>query len=171
MEDRALLTLKENFPDAIIEVGEFRGETTVSIHRQWNIPVLRFLKNDEELAFNFLSDLTCVDYLKFKDVGLEPRFAVVYHLYSFKNNNRLRVKALVTDEDPSIDSIASLWPSADWLEREVYDLYGITFRGHPDLRRILMPDDYDGFPLRKDYPLRGRGYRESFEVITRERAQ
>jgi NADH-quinone oxidoreductase subunit C len=100
------------------------------------------------MDFNFLMDLTAVDYL-----GKIPRFEVVYHLYSLRHNHRLRVKAPVKEDDPTIDSLASIWKSADWYEREVWDLYGIKFLGHPDLKRILLYEEFVGHPLRKDYPI------------------
>jgi NADH-quinone oxidoreductase subunit C len=112
--------------------------------------VLRQLWEDPDLRFDRLSDLTAVDYL---DLGREPRFAVVYHLMSRSTLARLRVRALVPEDDPFIDSVVGLFPSANWFEREIYDLFGIGFAGHPNLTRIMMPDDWDGHPLRKDFPI------------------
>ena len=111
------------------------------------------------MRFNRLSDLTAIDYL---DLGGDPRFAVVYHLMSRSNLARLRVRAQVPEDDPSIASVTGLFPSANWPEREVYDLFGITFVGHPDLKRILLPDDWDGYPLRKDYPIGAEEIQFSF---------
>jgi NADH-quinone oxidoreductase subunit C len=115
------------------------------------VELMRQLKEDSELQMNFLVDLTAVDYL-----GRDPRFEVVYHLRSMATGARLRVKAPLADPEdgsnPVIDSVVSLWAGADWFEREVWDLYGIKFRGHPDLRRILMYEEFIGHPLRKDYP-------------------
>ncbi|MBJ6726022.1 NADH-quinone oxidoreductase subunit C [Geomesophilobacter sediminis] len=142
---RAVVKLKERFADSILECKEFRGEVTVTVKKEKILEILKTLK--EDLRYNFLTDVTAVDYL-----GQSPRFMVVYNLYSIPNKDRLRVKAPVDD---SIDSATALWNTANWLEREVYDLMGINFVNHPDLRRILMPDDWVGYPLRKDYPLQG----------------
>ena len=146
--NRAVLKLKERFADAILDVKEFRGEVTVTVKKEEILEVLKCLKTD--LRFNFLTDVTAVDYL-----GQDPRFMVVYQLYSIPNRERIRIKAPVGGANPSIDSATALWSTANWLEREVYDLMGITFNNHPDLRRILMTDDWVGHPLRKDYPLQG----------------
>ena len=128
-----------------------RGDETLIVDATKIHSVMRTLRDDEKLQMNFLVDLTCVDYL-----GREPRFEVVYHLRSMKTGERLRVKApLHEPEDgsyPEIDTVASLWKGANWFEREVWDLYGIKFKGHPDLRRILMYEEFVGHPLRKDYP-------------------
>ncbi len=141
--------LKKKFSDSIVDTHNFRGDETVIIRRDRMIDFFSYLKN--ELQFEFLMDVTAVDYM-----GREPRFEVVYHLYSLTNNNRLRVKIGVPESDPEVDSLMPLWSGANWFEREVYDMFGIKFRGHPDLRRILMYDEFEGHPLRKDYPLRKR---------------
>jgi NADH-quinone oxidoreductase subunit C len=107
---------------------------------------MRLLRESDGLDFEMLTDLTAVDYL-----GQEPRFEIVYHLYSVQRNHRVRIKARVPEEPCEIDSVVELYPSADWMEREAFDLYGVRFRGHPDLRRILLYDEFDGHPLRKDY--------------------
>ena len=148
--NRAVIRLKEKFGSSLLEIKEFRGEVTVTVKKEDIAAVCGFLKS--ELSYNLLTDVTAVDYL-----GKTPRFMMVYNLYSIPNKDRLRVKAPVTEEDSSIDTLAILWNSANWLEREVYDLFGITFTGHPDLRRILMTEDWVGHPLRKDYPLQGPG--------------
>jgi NADH-quinone oxidoreductase subunit C len=114
--------------------------------------IFRWLREDPQLDFNFLADLTAVDYLDKRT----PRFEVVYHLYSLSKNHRLRVKIPVAGEDPVVDSLTPLWKGADWLEREVWDMFGIRFRGHPDLRRILLYEQFEGYPLRKDYPVNYR---------------
>jgi NADH-quinone oxidoreductase subunit C len=111
------------------------------------VEVMRVLQADPELAFDMLTDLTCVDFL-----GEEPRFEMVYHLYSVAKNHRLRVKSRVAESACEIDTLVPLWPSANWMEREVWDLYGVRFTGHPDLRRILLYEEFQGHPLRKDYP-------------------
>ena len=129
------------------------------------------LRDDTELQYAHLADLTAVDYAEMEDVRAAyggARFMVVYHLYSHLNSGvpslrRLRVKTPLPEEDPVVPSVDALWPSAGWAEREVFDMFGIRFEGHPDLRRILMPDDVEDHPLRKDYPLRGRGERASFD--------
>ena len=146
--NRAVIKLKEKFASSLLDVKEFRGEVTVTVKKEDIIAVCRFLKT--ELSYNMLTDVTAVDYL-----GQEPRFMMVYNLYSIPNKDRLRVKAPVAEGDCTVDSLSVLWNSANWLEREVYDLFGVTFNNHPDLRRILMTDDWVGHPLRKDYPLQG----------------
>ncbi|MCM0080594.1 NADH-quinone oxidoreductase subunit C [Geomonas sp. Red32] len=146
--NRAVVKLKERFADALLETKEFRGEVTVTVKKEKVLEVLKCLK--EDLKYDFLVDVTAVDYL-----GQEPRFMVVYQLTSIPNKDKIRVKAPVTEEDCFIDSATALWNSADWLEREVYDLMGIKFVNHPNLVRILMTDDWVGHPLRKDYPVQG----------------
>lgn len=122
------------------------GDATAIVAKDQIVPVMRFLRDDPELAFDMLTDLTCVDYL-----GQQPRFEMVYHLYSIAKNHRLRVKARVSEAACEIDSLCALWASANWMEREVWDLYGVRFTGHPDLRRILLYEEFEGHPLRKDY--------------------
>lgn len=112
--------------------------------------VCRFLKDDDDCAFEMLSDVTCVDW-----IGEEPRFEVVYHLYSLSKKHRVRLKARVPEDNPSLPSVTSVWRGASWFEREVFDMYGVVFEGHPDLRRVLMYPEFVGHPLRKDYPLNG----------------
>ena len=123
------------------------GDATAIVDKDRLVEVMRFLRDDPELAFDMLSDLTCVDYL-----GQEPRFEMVYHLYSLAKNHRLRVKARVPEQPCEIDTLCPLWASANWMEREVWDLYGVRFTGHPDPRRILLYEEFEGHPLRKDYP-------------------
>jgi len=146
--NRAVMKLREKFASSILDVKEFRGEITVTVEKKDIVAMSGFLK--EELRYNLLTDVTAVDYL-----GQDPRFMMVYNLYSIPNKDRLRVKAPVTEGDCTIDTVCGVWTTANWLEREVYDLMGITFNNHPDLRRILMTDDWVGHPLRKDYPLQG----------------
>lgn len=126
--------------------------------------ILAALRDDAGLEFGFLVDLSAADFLKYPQAR-EGRFGVVWHLHSFRTGFRARVQAFLPAADPAIDSVCDLWGNAEWLEREVYDLFGIRFTGNPDLRRILMPDGYSGHPLRKDYPLRGRGERDSFPEV------
>jgi NADH-quinone oxidoreductase subunit C len=147
----ALTRAKSILGAAVLSTHSYRGDDTLVVDAAKIFDVMKTLRDDPELAMTMLVDLTAVDYL-----GREPRFEVVYHLRSFKSGARLRVKAPVAEPEdgsnPSIDSIDSLWASANWNEREVWDLYGIKFRGHPDLRRILMYEEFVGHPLRKDYP-------------------
>ena len=146
--NRAVVKLKERFAESVLDCKEFRGEVTVTVKKEKILEVLKCLK--EDLRYNFLTDVTAVDYL-----GQDPRFLVVYHLYSIPNKDRIRIKAPVTEADGSIDSATALWNSANWLERECFDLMGINFKNHPNLVRIMMTDDWVGHPLRKDYPLQG----------------
>ncbi len=145
------------FADQVLGVYEHAGQKYAHVRRGRILEILRTLR--DECGFDGLTDLTAVDYL---NQGMPERFSVVYNLNSFKTNTRTRVKAFVPEDDPSIDSAGPLWKAAPWAEREVYDLFGIVFRNHPDLRRILLPDGYEGHPLRKDYPLTGRGERMDF---------
>ena len=147
--NRAVLKLKEKFAASIIDVVEFRGEITVTVAKDAIIEILSFLK--QSLQYNLLTDLTAVDYLGKK----EERFMMVYQLYSIPNKDRLRIKTPVAEADGRIPSATQVWRTANWLEREVFDLFGITFDKHPDLRRILMTEDWVGYPLRKDYPVQG----------------
>jgi NADH-quinone oxidoreductase subunit C len=143
--------------------ASFRDQETVTIDREKALETLRIAR--DSLAFDVLADVTAVDYSKLE--GHPERFAVVWNLLSLSQEARLRVKAYLPEDDPTVASASSIWPAANWGEREVFDMFGIEFKGHPDLRRILMPDDYASFPLRKDYPLRGRGERDNFTVIKR----
>lgn len=147
--------IQQQFPK--VQFEEFRGQLSARISKTQLRDFMKFLKENKELAFDYLTDVTGVDYLKMER---DPRFDVVYHLYSFKNNVRLRVKCGVPEEDMEVPSLTPLWGAANWLERETFEMFGFQFVGHPDLRRLLLPDVFDGFPLRKDYPLRGRGERD-----------
>jgi len=142
--------LREKFPEAVEETGEFRGQSWVVVRKEDLLKVCAFLKDDPEMGFDFLSFVCAVDYLP-----REPRFEVVYQLYSTKTHKRFRLKTRVGSRDATVPSVTSLWPTADWHERETFDLMGISFQDHPDLRRILLPADWVGHPLRKDYPLQG----------------
>ncbi len=139
--------LRDRFNGAVVAATEFLGQLSIRIERSRIVEVCDALKLDEETPFNYLSDLTCVHYPDQR----EAPFEVVYNLYSIPKNERLRLKVAVNGE--GVDSVTSVWPAADWLEREVYDLFGVVFHNHPDLRRILLPPDWEGHPLRKDYPL------------------
>jgi NADH-quinone oxidoreductase subunit C len=130
------------------------------------VEVMTFLRDDPRTHFEQLSDLTCVDYLHF--AGAWERFGVTYSLLSLSMEHRLWAKCFVNDPDPEVPSLTRVWKGADWLEREIYDMFGIRFVGHPDLRRLLTWDGFEAYPLRKDYPLRGRGERASYEVFPRD---
>jgi len=149
-EPRVAAGLRDRFGDAVLEVTEAFGELTVVVARDRIVDVCTHLRDNPELRFDLLSDLTAVDWLPMER---EPRFQVVYHLLSIPHNERLRLKIGVDEDDPVAPSVVGVWPTANWLEREVYDMYGIRFANHPDLRRILMPDDWPTHPLRKDVPL------------------
>ncbi len=140
--------LRERFADAVVA----RGEVTVVVARDDLHRALGHLRDHDDLAFDVLADLTATDW-----PDREPRFWIAYELYSMRHRHRLRVKVGLTSDDPRVPSVVSLHPTADWFEREVFDFFGVEFDGHPDLRRIIMPDDWDGHPLRKDYALGGVG--------------
>lgn len=144
--------LRAEMPEAVLAAHAQHGDATVVVALERVREVLALLREDPALDFDLLADLTAVDHSARADGPREPRFEVVYHLYSIGRNHRLRVKAGVDEADCELDSVVSIWPAANWMEREVFDLYGIRFRGHPDLRRILLYDEFDGHPLRKDYP-------------------
>ncbi len=127
---------------------------------------MRFLYEDSALSFEQLCDLTCVDYLDFPDAT--DRFGVTYSLLSLTHGHRLWVKCFVNDPEPTVPSVTGIWNGANWLEREVWDLFGVRFAGHPDLRRIVTWEGFEAHPLRKDYPLRGRGEREMYPVVHRD---
>jgi len=168
--------LQERFPELGLEAralctyldGRDSGQWCVHVPAERLLEVLRFLRDDERSRFEQLCDLTCVDYLNYP--GATDRFGVVYSLLSLTHNHRLWVKVFVNDPDPEVPSVTSLWRGAEWPEREVYDLFGIRFAGHPDLRRIVLPQNFVDHPLRKDYPLKGKGEREAFEVVGRDSA-
>ena len=142
--------LKQKFSEKIKEVSVQFGDEILLIERDSLLDIVQFLK-DKPYSYSMLLDLTCVDYK-----GQEPRFEMVYHLYSIPNVQRLRIKVSLSEKDLRIDSLSSLWKNANWLEREVFDMFGVDFKGHPDLRRIFMYDGFEGYPLRKDFPLRKR---------------
>ncbi len=144
-----LETLKDKFPAEVLATHAFRGDETAVIQKDSLAAVAAFLKGD--LGFDFLMDLTAVDHSP-----REPRFELVCHFYSSKHNYRLRLKCALDSENPAAASLTPLWAGANWFEREAYDMFGIKFEGHPDLRRILMYDGFEGHPLRKDYPLKKR---------------
>lgn len=164
--------IKEKFPEEVIEIKEFREQVSVIVKKERIKDIMRYLYETPEFSFDYLRDLCGVDYLGKK----EKRFEVVYHLYSMKHRHMIRIKAEVPEDDCNIDSVVDIWAGANWHERECYDMFGITFNGHPDLRRILMPEDWVGYPLRKDYPLKAdlgdlewKGFKEVLEVAERNR--
>lgn len=143
--------------------SEFRDNRRVTVGADRLYALLASLKTSH--GFDMLVDITCVDYLEYE--GATDRFGVVYCLLNMETGDRLIVKTFVNDPNPSLPTVTTLWLGADWMEREVWDMFGITFTGHHDLRRILMPDEFSAHPLRKDYPIKGRGERHNFPVITR----
>ena len=157
-----IITKIENqFSDSILDTTKFAGEDIIHIKGSSILDILKLFKNN---GFNFLADMTAIDNLT---LGGFERFVVVYHLLSHETQERVTVKAYVPEDEPELPSAESLWKTADWQEREIYDLFGISFKGHPNLIRIMNPDDYNGHPLRKDYPRLGRKERDDFPVIER----
>lgn len=149
MEESALIqSLRAKAAKDILGVHSYRGDDTILVRRESIVPIMKLLR--DEFKFEMLADLSAVDYL-----GQTPRFEVVYHLNSLEKNVRLRVKVPV-QEGEEVDTMTVLWPIANWLEREVWDMFGIRFKGHPDLRRLLMYEEFEGHPLRKDYPINKR---------------
>jgi NADH-quinone oxidoreductase subunit C len=155
--------LKERLGEGAFAVSRFRDNMRLLSAPSRLYALLQMLK--EEHGFDMLIDLTAVDYLYYPDAV--DRFAVIYSLLNMSNGERLYVKTMLNEPELTLPSVFALWKGADWMEREVFDMYGIRFEGHPNLRRILMPEAFVTFPLRKDYPLRGRGERHNFPVITR----
>jgi NADH-quinone oxidoreductase subunit C len=149
-----------------LPVSEFRGDTRVVLAKDNLQDAMRHLK--EQRGFDLLVDVTCVDYLNYR--GATDRFGLVYLLANTENNERLTVRVFLNEPGLSVPSVIGLWAGANWLEREVYDMFGIRFEGHPDLRRILMPEEFTAFPLRKDYPMQGRGERHNFPRLSRAEA-
>jgi NADH-quinone oxidoreductase subunit C len=137
-------------PEAIAEEISFRGETTVVVPRELIRPLCEFMYSDSDLKFTYLSDVTAVDRFP-----IEPRFELNYHLLSLARRDRIRLRVRLPGDDAVVASVIPVWPTANWHEREIFDLFGIRFEGHPNLRRMLLPDDWEGHPLRKDYPVEG----------------
>jgi NADH-quinone oxidoreductase subunit C len=156
-------TLKQRFGADSFTTSQFRDNRRVVVAPRRLFDFLKCLK--EECGFDMLAEMTAVDYLNYPDA--RDRFGVAYVLLNTATGERVVVKTYLNEPDLTIPSAFPLWKGADWLEREVFDMYGIVFEGHPDLRRILMPEEFTAYPLRKDYPLRGRGERHNFPVITR----
>ncbi len=149
-KEKVVEKLKAEFPDIQFEVSEFRNELTVKFEKQFVLKVCKFLKANSELSFLLCEDITAIDWAKRKN-----RFTVVYHLFSIDNAFRLRLQCDVDESECSIDSVTSVWKTSDWQERETYDMYGINFNNHPDLRRMYMPEEFEYYPLRKEFPLMG----------------
>ncbi|MCC6424478.1 MAG: NADH-quinone oxidoreductase subunit C [Phycisphaerales bacterium] len=188
LDHPSLPPLKAKFPQMKLLAGEFRDQTTVVVPRESIIEVGTFLRDDPALRYDLLSELNGVDYLNYP--GATHRFAVNYGLVSTTNSRRLWLKVfldptqdtapktaprdenIIAEGDPGlkVDSVTSIWPGAEWMERETYDMLGIIFLNHPDLRRILTWNGYGSYPLRKDYPLRGIGERENYKIVTRQGA-
>jgi NADH-quinone oxidoreductase subunit C len=150
-ESGLIAKVEAAFPGKLTESYSQHGNETVVIPREDALTIFTALRDDPQFAFDLLVDLTAVDFL-----GREPRFEVVYHLHSLRLNQRLRVKIRVTEDDAVVPSVSSLWKAANWLEREAWDMFGVRFADHPDLRRILMYEEFRGHPLRKDYPVAKR---------------
>lgn len=159
-----ITALQEKF--AGVTTSEFRGQTRVVVPAAIAFEALKYLK--EQQGFDLLVDITCVDYLHAREAT--DRFGLAYLLTNVAVNDSLVVRVFLNEPDLKIPSVFPLWEGADWLEREVFDMFGIVFEGHPNLRRILMPDEFVAHPLRKDYPLRGRGERHNFPVLRRAQA-
>lgn len=162
--ETTLSALASQFGD--LGTSEFRGKTRIVLSRENLFAAMKLMK--VEFAFDYLVDITCVDYLAYRDAT--DRFGLVYELTSTVQNARLTVRCYLNEPNLEIASVYPLWKGADWMEREVYDMFGIVFAGHPDLRRILMPEEFTSYPLRKDYPLQGRGERHNFPVLRRNEA-
>lgn len=145
-----LTALRERYPDAIVGSSEFRGELTCVVPKERLVDVCRFLKDDPTLRFNLLVDASGIDMYTPVD-----RFGVIYNLFSIPNRHRIRLKVVTQESDPVVPSVTGVWEGANFYERETYDMFGIVFEGHPDLRRIYMPDEFEHYPLRKDFPLMG----------------
>jgi NADH-quinone oxidoreductase subunit C len=151
MENQVVLdTLKSRFGQLIVESSEFRGELTVVVHKENLLEICQFLKQDSELSYDLLADLCGIDMYTPTN-----RFGVIYNLFSLKTKHRLRLKTFTDEENPKIPTVTGIWGGANCHERETYDMFGLVFEGHPDLRRMYMPDEFEYFPLRKDFPLMG----------------
>jgi NADH-quinone oxidoreductase subunit C len=161
--DTIVAAVQSRLGTEAVAVSQFRDNRRLHVAPTRLLELLRLLK--DEHGFDMLAELTAADYLKYP--GAADRFGVMYVLLNTRSGERVNVKTVLNEPDLTLPSAFPLWKGADWMEREVYDMYGITFAGHPDLRRILMPDAFTSYPLRKDYPLRGRGERHNFPVITR----
>ncbi len=157
MDGQAILArLVERFGRGVLGTHAYRGDHTATVDRATVREALALCRDDPALKFDMLIDVTAVDYLRYPGREDGPRFDVVYHLYSVEHNHRVRFKVPVEQDDAWVPTASGLWPIANWLEREVWDMYGIRFEGHPDLRRLLLYEEFVGHPLRKDYPINRR---------------
>ena len=156
-----LQRVQQTFSVGVTGLAEWRGDVAVTVSRDKLHEVAQFLRNDPGMDFDYIVHVSSVDW-----PDDEARFEVVWEFYSIRKRHRIRLKTRVSESDCVVDSLTDLWKGADFMEREVFDMMGIRFRNHPDLRRILMPDDYtEGYPLRKDFPLRGKGWRDTFDFL------
>ncbi len=162
-DSRELRLVQAQFGGDVVSSRLFRGEKTITVKKQNIVAICTLLRDNAETNYNYLSDMTCIDRLEFM-ADDEPRFEVLYNLYSMRTFQRLRIKAQVDEDDSVIDTVESVWPCANWLEREIYDMFGLSFNNHSDQRRILMPDDWVGHPLRKDFPLGGEEVEFTYNV-------
>ena len=150
MNDVVLERLKSRFAESILEANEFRGELTIVVPKERIVVMCRFLKEDPQLQFDLLADVCGIDMYT-----ATKRFGVIYNLYSLKNKNRIRLKVFIEEDDLKVPTLTGVYGTANWHERETFDMFGIIFDGHPDLRRVYMPDEFEHYPLRKDFPLMG----------------
>ena len=157
MDGAAVLErVRTRFGAGVVDTHDHRGDHTAVVARDALLSVLAWCRDEPELAFDMLTDLTAVDYLRYPGREDGPRFDVVYHLYSIPHNHRLRIKVRVEEDDAVVPTAVGVWPIANWFEREVWDMFGVRFEGHPDLRRLLMYEEFVGHPLQKDYPIERR---------------
>jgi NADH-quinone oxidoreductase subunit C len=153
--------IQQDYPNGFVNAVEWRGDVAVTVKRELLREIALFLNQDPEMDFRYIVHVSSVDW-----PDDEERFEVVYEFYSIRKRHRIRLKTRVPESDCIVDSLSDIWQGANFMEREVYDMMGIRFRNHPDLRRILMPDEYtEGYPLRKDFPLQGKGWRDTFEFL------
>ena len=157
--------IQQRFPQAVVKITDFRGDLSVQVKRENLVEVAHYIHDDPEMAYDYIVHVSSVDWLG-QPESAAGRFEVVYEFYSISHRRRIRLKTQVPEDDCAVDSLTPIWKGAEFMEREVYDMMGIRFNNHPDLRRILMPDDYaEGYPLRKDFPVEGRGWRDTFEFL------
>lgn len=160
VENDVVAKIRAAFPGHVVGHRVFAGEPYLSVTRDGMHDICRMLHDDPELAFDYPVEVTAVDYM-----GDAERFEVIHVFWSIQHRRRVILKTRVREDDCAVPSVCDIWKGANFMERETYDMYGITFTGHPDLRRILMTDDFDGWPLRKDFPIEGRGWRENYDFI------
>ena len=157
--------IQTRFPEGFLQAVEWRGDIAVTVKREHLHKICRYLRDDPQMDFDYIVHVSSVDW-----PDDEERFEVVYEVYSVRRRNRIRIKTRVPEHDCFVDSLMDIWLGADFMEREVFDMMGIRFRNHKDLRRILMPDDYnEGWPLRKDFPVQGKGWRDTFDFLDEEK--